>query len=273
MKKRTSFFFCLLIILAAGAFAFYTGWSQFKVEPGNVGILFSKTSGVNPAPITHDKFSWNWELLLPTNAKLMEFSQKPYTFEKKVEGVFPSGKEYAKVFNGAADFSYWYNFSITLSCTADQIMELVKSKEIASQEDLEKYLDRNAQIVCNNAAAALVEGIFKNESSHNISAIIKSATDGCKNCDVDSATISSSSVPDVELYLRAKASYDDYIAKLEAAAQEAAKHEAEDASRFNTTIKKMESLGETLKKYPELSDVIKNSDNVTKVLDKIDSIN
>ncbi len=107
MKKSASFFLCLIILLAAGGFAFYLGWSQFKVEPGNVGILVSKTSGTNPVPITHDRFSWNWEFLIPTNASLLTFSPKPYTFEKVVGGVLPSGKEYEKVYGEAVDFSYF----------------------------------------------------------------------------------------------------------------------------------------------------------------------
>ena len=55
-------------------------------------------------------------------------------------------------------------------------------------------------------------------------------------------------------------------------ARASAQREAEENSRFKTTMQKMESLGETLKKYPELSDMIKNSDNINKTLQTIDSI-
>ena len=38
-KKLTSFLVCLLILIAFGGFVFFIGWTQFKIEPNNVGIL------------------------------------------------------------------------------------------------------------------------------------------------------------------------------------------------------------------------------------------
>ena len=101
---------CLIILLAAGGFAFYLGWSQFKVKPGDVGILVSKTGGTNPKLITHERFSWNWEFLIPTNASLLTFTPKPYAFEKSVGGILPSGKEYEK--STAPPYTFSYSFPL-----------------------------------------------------------------------------------------------------------------------------------------------------------------
>lgn len=275
VKKSASFFLCLIILLAAGGFAFYLGWSQFKVEPGNVGILVSKTSGTNPVPITHDRFSWNWEFLIPTNASLLTFSPKPYTFEKVVGGVLPSGKEYEKVYGEAVDFSYSFVFSVTLKCTADEIASLVASKEISSQADLENLLERNALAACGAATNAAIVALEKGEvaSVEGAKKIMEDAArNGVKNCSLESIEILSHSFPDIALYKSAKASYGDFVKKLEEAISEEARRAAEENSQISSAIKRMEILGETLKKYPELSDIIKNSNDVSKTLETINSM-
>ncbi len=266
---------CLIILLAAGGFVFYLGWSQFKVEPGDIGILVSKTGGTNPAPITHDRFSWNWEFLVPTNASLLTFSPKPYTFEKSVGGILPSGKEYEKVYGGAADFSYSFAFSVTLKCTAEQIAALVASKEISGQDDLERFLGRNASAACAAAANAAIVALEGSEAASVEGAkgiMEEAARNGVKNCSLESLEITSHSFPDISLYKSAKASYSDFVKKLEEAVAEEARRAAEESSNVSSAIKRMEILGETLKKYPELSDIIKNSNDVSKVLETINSM-
>lgn len=275
MKKSTSFFMCLIILLAAGGFAFYLGWSQFKVKPGDVGIMVSKTGGTNHEPVTHERFSWNWEFLIPTNASLLTFTPKPYTFEKSVGGILPSGKEYEKVYGGAVDFSYSFVFSITLKCTAEQIASLVAANEISSQDDLEKFLERTASLACAAAANAGISALEKGEVSsvQDAKSIIEEAAEsGVKNCSLESLEILSHSVPAIALYKNAMASYDDFVKKLEESISEEARISAEESSRFSSSIKKMEILGDTLKKYPELSDIMKNSDNISRVLEAINSM-
>lgn len=266
---------CLIILLAAGGFAFYLGWSQFKVKPGDVGIMVSKTGGTNHEPVTHERFSWNWEFLIPTNASLLTFTPKPYTFEKSVGGILPSGKEYEKVYGGAVDFSYSFVFSITLKCTAEQIASLVAANEISSQDDLEKFLERTASLACAAAANAGISALEKGEVSsvQDAKSIIEEAAEsGVKNCSLESLEILSHSVPAIALYKNAMASYDDFVKKLEESISEEARISAEESSRFSSSIKKMEILGDTLKKYPELSDIMKNSDNISKVLEAINSM-
>ena len=147
---------CLIILLAFGGYVFYTGWTQFKVPSGSVGIVVSKTSGVNLNPVTHDKFSWAWEFLLPTNAKVVSFSPKTENFQKSVSGLLPSGKEYAKVFNGGADFSFAFDFSIDAKASVENICDLLKSGDIQNQEDLDKLLNRAAENFANLAAQKIL---------------------------------------------------------------------------------------------------------------------
>ena len=279
MKKRTSFFWCLVILLAFGGYVFYTGWTQFKVPAGDVGIVVSKTSGVNPNPVTHDKFSWSWEFLLPTNARLAVFSAKTENFSNTVSGILPSGKEYAKVFNGEADFSYSLEFSVDAKASVEQISALLKDGEIKTQDDLRSLLERGAQNFCALASqkilsAALSETGCDFERAQKIAEqAAQEFSDSPKSkFAIQACALRKFEAPDAALYKKAAASYADYAKALSEAASKAAQQEAQETSRFKTTIQKMESLGETLKKYPELSDMIKNSDNINKTLQTIDSI-
>ena len=269
---------CLLILLCFGGYVFYVGWTQFKVEPGKVGIVVSKTSGVDLNPVTHDNFSWTWEFLLPTNARLVNFSTKTQSFSKGVSGVLPSGKEYAKVFNGEADFSYAIEFSIEAKATVERICSLIKDGDIQSQEDLDSLLESTAENFSSFAAqkilsAALDGGADFSAAQNLASRALEEFSQERKNGSLlQSVAVKKISVPDIALYKKAAASYEEYAKALSEAASKAAQKEAEEKSRFKTTMEKMESLGETLKKYPELSDMIKNSDNINKTLQTIDSI-
>ena len=254
---------CLIILLSFGGYVFYTGWTQFKVPSGNVGIVVSKTSGVNANPVTHDKFSWAWEFLLPTNARIECFSPKTENFQKAVHGFLPSGKEYAKVFNGGADFSYDFEFSVDAKASVEEICALLKDGDIQNQNDLDALLDRSAENFSSVAAQKI------------LSAAVSSAEiDFAKAQEIaaQSVTLKKYSVPDIALYKKAAASFEEYAKALSEIAAKNAQREVEENSRFKTTMQKMESLGETLKKYPELSDMIKSSDNINKTLQTIDSI-
>lgn len=279
MKKRTSFFLSLVILLGFSGFVFYTGWTQFKVDSGNVGIVVSKTGGVNPNPITHDKFSWSWEFLLPTNARVVNFVPKTLSFQKSSSGLLPSGGEYAKVFNGAADFSYAFDFSIDVKASIDEICALLKAGEIKSQDDLEKLLERKAENFASLASQKILSAALSSAGT-DFSKAQSLVDDAAKeysgaqkgSFEIQSVTLKKFSLPDIALYKKAAASYEEYAKALSDAAAKNAQKEAEESSRFKTTMQKMESLGETLKKYPELSDMIKNSDNINKTLQTIDSI-
>ena len=268
-----------MILLGFAGYVFYTGWTQFKVPAGEVGIVISKTSGMSPDLATNDKFSWNWEFLLPTNARVVTFSPKTENFSKSVSGILPSGKEYANVFGGAADFSYSFEFSVDASASFDQMRALLKAGDIKGQEDLYRLLERSAENFSSLAAQKILSAALS-DAGADFAAAQKIADQAAKEFSdapdakvmVQSVTLKKYSAPDFALYKRAAASYEEYAKALSEAARASAKKEAEESSRFKTTLQKMESLGETLKKYPELSDMIKNSDNINKTLQTIDSI-
>ena len=86
MKK---FLACVVILAVFTGLVFYTGWTQFKVKPDTIGIVVSKTNGVDEKPVLNGEFSWHWQFLLPTNATLKTFHIKPFMTQKTINGTLP----------------------------------------------------------------------------------------------------------------------------------------------------------------------------------------
>ena len=149
MKK---FSISLFILLVFSALVFFIGWTQFKVKAESVGVVISKTSGVDPLPVENGKFSWHWQFLLPTNASLRTFEIKPVNTTKTVSGELPSGNMYSSIFNSSDNFSYSFSFSISITISPQAIVELVKLNKITNTEDLHEYLENAADKIAQLSA-------------------------------------------------------------------------------------------------------------------------
>ena len=112
MKK---FFACVVILAIFSSVVFYFGWTQFRVKPQQVGIVISKTDGIDETPVTNGTFSWHKEFLIPTNAELKLFSIKPVNLTKTVKGQLPSGNVYTAVYNSSDNFDYFLSFSMSMT--------------------------------------------------------------------------------------------------------------------------------------------------------------
>ena len=119
MKNIISF----LILLIFAAFVFFIGWTQIKVKPGTIGVVESKTGGINSNLIIPGNFSWHKEFLIPTNASINKFEYKPYNGTKTITGTRGQG----------GDFSF--SFQISLSYEPQIIINLLKDNKISNQQD------------------------------------------------------------------------------------------------------------------------------------------
>lgn len=149
MKK---FNICLLILLIFGGFVFYKGWTQFKVDADKCGVLISKTSGICDKPIIPGEFNWHWEFLLPTNSQIKQFSIEPVNVNKTIKGQLPSGELYTAMYNSTDSFTYYFDFSMSITISAENIVSLLKQNIISNNEDLQEYLNIAADSVAQLAA-------------------------------------------------------------------------------------------------------------------------
>jgi hypothetical protein len=149
MKK---FSISLFILVLFSAVVFFIGWTQFKVKADKVGVVISKTSGVDDEPVENGIFSWHWQFLLPTNASLKTFSIVPLNTSKTVTGELPSGGVYTSIYNSHDNFSYRFKFTISLTVSPKAIVQLVKLNKITDSADLTNYLENAADGIAQLAA-------------------------------------------------------------------------------------------------------------------------
>jgi hypothetical protein len=145
-------FICFIIILIFAAFVFAVGWTQIKVKPGYIGVVQSKTGGVDEKLIIPGEFSWHKEFLIPSNASIIKFENKPYNCTKTISGKRGYGADYS------------FTFQISLSYLPEVITELLQENKISNQEDLDQYLDGVAAYLAQRSADFYLSRFLQNQA-------------------------------------------------------------------------------------------------------------
>ena len=120
-------FICFVILLIFAAFVFFIGWTQIKVKPGTVGVVQSKTGGIDKKPVIPGKFSWHKEFLIPSNAKLNVFDVKPYNGTKTINASRGGGND------------FMITFQISLAYDPLIIVNLLEENKVSCQQDMELH--------------------------------------------------------------------------------------------------------------------------------------
>ena len=257
MKKAIISIFILLI--AAGT-VFVFGWVQIFVPIGKYGVLVSKTSGIDPVPITNGVFRWQWETLIPTNSELYIFTIKPETYTTKISGELPYSSEYNSIFSTNYDFSYNYDLTLSLSVKQDYLPQLVKDYAVHNDEDLEKLLSGQVQNICGD----IVQFLITSEETENIS--IQTSLDIPKIMDGTDAVrkypfisfnlieVKTTKSPDLFLYKSARNSYTEYQSQTQKQFIDTAVQETQVSSEDYFLFERYRNLGKLLTEYPVLID-------------------
>lgn len=146
MKK---FFISLIILAIFGGAVFYIGWTQFKIKPEHIGVVISKTNGIDKIPVENGKFSWHKQFLLPTNAVLKSFSIKPVNVTKTIEGTKQSD------FGG--DLSFSFDFTLSLTVAPEVIPTLIEQNKITNSQELTDYLTNAADTIAQLSAEYMLK--------------------------------------------------------------------------------------------------------------------
>ena len=270
MKKASSFFAFLIILLIAAGACFYIGYSPLKLKHDTVGVVVSKTSGVIEKPVERGVFQWNWQFLIPTNAKLRTFSLKPFTYKVVKSGIFPSGDVYSKQLKEVPDFSYSLTFNVELSCSGKDCVELVKNSAIATDSELQQRLAVLSEEIVEKVFDAFMKQVengqaidFEKAESDVISEYSK------KNVKVAMVSVTDRKLPDVELYNTTKKMYVEYLAKVERSLNSYAETQAKEISDYTKNLNKLEKFGKVLKDHPELAEFLKSSKDMNETLKTI----
>ena len=203
MKK---FLACVLILAVFAGFVFYTGWTQFRVKPDTVGIVVSKTSGVDEKPVLNGEFAWHWQFLLPSNATLKTFQIKPVSVQKTINGTLPSGEAYASIYGAQGLFDYSFTFDILLTVSPEAVVELMQLNKVTDDTDLTAYLEGAASTLAQKAANYILTRAEGNPSFRTESLKREEILRGIQiykdfpEIDVSVFAITSSKLPDYNMY-------------------------------------------------------------------------
>jgi hypothetical protein len=257
----------IVVLMVAAAAVFFIGWLQFTVRPGNCAIMVTKTGGVYEKPIVPGKFEWRWERLLPTNVDLRTFALTPYTSKQSVSGSLPSADIYSKQMKNNPDFSYAAVLSITMEATPEQILNLVKSRNIKSQKELNDYFDSRAVLAAKKVMEYFLDKkesdisfSTKAVSNDELAEIITNDKNDFLDMSITDVSVISAKVPDLYLYKLAKNSYNSYQLQVTESLRKIAGEQAVSIVEENRSLERLEKLGQLLQKYPQLQEVFKNGD-------------
>ncbi len=266
MKKIHSFFWSLFIIIICAAAVACIGWPQLYVSQGKYGVLSSKTSGVYDTVIRGGKggikgtpFLWKWELIFPTNSKVLTFSAKPQTYTDTVTGTLPSAAVYSTMLDGKPDFTYSFTVSSSLRIQPEMLPELVEKGLISTDEDLYTLL----QIKARQLADLVVQKILT-DSENASESVIRLTTDtealmaamsektGFSDIEIVAISIESYRIPDTALYATARETYAEYQLALRERMKNLATVQATKAADTFFDYDQLERLGELFTKNPAL---------------------
>ena len=203
MKK---FLACVFILAIFTGIVFYAGWTQFRVKPDTIGVVVSKTSGVDSKPVLNGEFAWHWQFLLPTNATLKSFQIKPVNIQKSVSSCLPSGEAYASIYGAQGLFDYSFTFDISLTLSPEAVVELMQENKISDDKDLNAYLEAAAATLAQHAAAYILNRAEANSSFRAEALKREEILRGIQiykdfpELDVTVFAIQSSKLPDYKMY-------------------------------------------------------------------------
>lgn len=262
MKK---FLITVFILALLSLSVFVLGWTPLYVPRGSIGIMTSKTGGVDAHPIVPGEFAWHWERLIPTNARTLSFIANPVTKEITVTGELPDAARYATYLGGKDDFSWEVSVSITAKVLPSTLPDLVGNEAITDQLSLDSWVDSAMQKLAEGAVrsvvrASIASSLSDSEATRNTDSIGADVAERLSGAQEGLAIVSTSvtprRMPDLSLYASAVRARALYEKKQEELLARTASKEADEAFAEYLQTERLTRLGEVLTKYPILIDYL-----------------
>jgi len=265
MKK---FLIVFIILLILGGTAFFFGWVQLLVPPGQYGVINSKTHGIDQKVIQSGEFRWVWYRLLPTNVKITVFKIEQSKFPIKFNSTLPSGRTYAS-FVGLSDtdFSWDIQGEISFILNPNKLASLAAQHNITDQDELDAYQRKIAQdievfLLHSISAAASdnerLELLMAGSIDAQMEREILNKFPQIKDL---SLSIHSAKYPDFILYRQLQLLYEEFLVKQRESISFAFNRRAETVLETQLHFEELERYGELLTRYPILLDYLLNRNN------------
>jgi len=254
MKKAL---FSLILLCAVAAAVFFLGWAQFSLPAGSVGVLRSKTHGVDGEVILPGKVRWVWYKLIPTNAVVNVFTLNDVQIPIEISGVLPSGDVYSSLVGLKTDFSFHFSGSLSYRLRAESLPDLAERENFLDQEDLDRYIVRFSRDVDNHLRRFLLwaekekilQEVQETGTIRGLEAEFRKAFPQAELC---SCTVKSISFPDLILYNEVRQLYRDYLAAQRREVRDETAAIAAESIKNHRRFDELAVYGELLTKYPIL---------------------
>jgi len=258
MKK---FFITLFILIILGGTAFFFGWVQFQVPPGQYGVISSKTHGIDRELVRSGEFRWIWYRLLPTNVKISVFHLEHSKFPFNYNGALPSGNTYA-TFAGLTNTDFTWNLQgeISFSINPDYLVRIASLNSLLSQSDLNIYMGKTSkdiEIIIFRTLTAIsslddgsrLENIMSGNSDYQMEQEIKSKFPEISDFKF---TIQSAKFPDFILYSQLRRMYEEFLSEQRNYVSSSFGRRAESHIESQIRLEELERYGGLLTRYPVL---------------------
>ena len=256
--RKAIVIFILLILL--GGVGFYFGWVQFRLPPGSLGVVFTKTSGWDSEVIEPGTFSWRWEALLPTNLTLYVVNADPVTVEVSSTANLPSGELYGSFLEGSPTFEYEIRFDVVYRVAPKELPRLIEEGVVAGSDVTSWYDSMNDSIESRalELASGAMESVADASSGERISEFADSVSrrlaTAAPEIEVVSVNPRRVSLPDIGLYQEARELYMSALEARQEAIREAMSATSTQEVFEEARLQTLRRYGEVLAEYPVLLD-------------------
>ena len=258
MKKLKKFLWTLLILVILSGVAFFFGWVQLVVPADAYGVMMSKTHGLDHTLIRAGEFRWVWYKLIPSNVEIQVFRLKNMLRPVRTDGTLPSGAEYAALAGSTADFSYQIEAMLSFSIKPESLVNLVSSKHITGQDDLDAFEETLAdeiQVFALQRLRVYLDDELKVEellASGSIAQLNYDIQKAFSHIESLSLVIHTPRFPDIKLYQEFRSLHQEYIARQKNYLHTEAIVQAETRISSYIRFDELSKIGELLTTYPIL---------------------
>lgn len=252
-----------LIFLAFAGFVAWTGWIQTEIPPETGALVYTKltyregafTGGYDPVLTIDDGFNWRWERLIPTNMTLYLYPLDLRSLTVGSRGTLPSGDVYMAFMEetGKFNFSWELSFDLTYRLKKEMIPSLAQEKGVRP-EDLETFLEEEHNRM-ERELYGHVEGLSPSLADKDATDRILAALNRAHPfLEITSLSPQVISLPDLELYNKARDLYFAYLETRNEALKTLVAREAPKQAVNEEKMKILEDYGRVLTEYPVLID-------------------
>jgi len=268
--KKFLVFLVILVVLAGTVF--FLGWAQFAVPPGSIGVMRSKTNGIDPTVIREGEFRWYWYKVIPTNAVIDIFTIKPVNRTINSSGTLPSGTVYASAAGVSADFSWSVTGEFSFSVKPESLPSLCQKNNISSQEDLaalETSYGNSIETLILNRMNTIAQDKDKMASlvmSGMLPELNQEIINTFPELEKINCVIRTVRYPDYELYQSVRNLYNDYLSRQEKILQNYVLNNADSNMGTRLRMDDLEKIGDLLTRYPVLMQLFAMDKDLTTIL-------